>query len=141
MRRALQVSFVLLVGSLIAASIAPLFDSDYWLVRTADFPRLQILILLGIGVILVPLLVRRHQVLLASLIFLSSVAALSHAMVLWPSRQGHGTLPGQCDEALRLGVQVFPGAVGGVGNLGSEGFRELWHCRYFAGSGLKQGAT
>lgn len=90
MRRALQVSFVLLVGSLIAASIAPLFDSDYWLVRTADFPRLQILILLGIGVILVPLLVRRHQVLLASLIFLSSVAALSHAMVLRPCHPATG---------------------------------------------------
>ena len=106
MRTVLEVSLVLLVGLLVAASIAPAIESDYWVVRMADFPRLQILILLGIGVLLTALVLRRRRAALVSVILLSGAAALFHAVVLWPYRPAHGTLLGECQKENRVSVVV-----------------------------------
>ena len=54
---------------------------------------------------------------------------------------GLGPFAGPEAEALDLGVPVFLGAIGGVGELRSEGLGELGHCRFFAGFELKQSAT
>ena len=106
MRSVLQSIVILLVGALALVSVLPTLNTDYWVVRMADFPRLQILVLLGIVTAVALLVLWDRRLLVLVLVGVSGAAAATHAIVLWPYRPGHGELLGECADENRVSVMV-----------------------------------
>ncbi len=93
-------------AAIVIASILPYVPSDRWWVRMADFPRLQLLVA-AVTVLAVLLLFgsrasRWRWPLAAAL----GLAALGHAITLFPYRPGGGDLIENCPAGQRVSVLV-----------------------------------
>ena len=102
----LHAALAVLAVALVAVSALPYWDSDLWFVRMADFPRLQLLVLLlAVGAALA-VFVRRRPLLTAALLAAVAAAALGHAAALWPYRPGGENVAATCPPERRLAVMV-----------------------------------
>ncbi|ROO25974.1 endonuclease/exonuclease/phosphatase family protein [Salinisphaera orenii] len=107
MRLLLFILVVLAGLTLCGASLLPLIDSDRWWVRFADFPRLQLAILLGALVLVSTAFLRRYPKAAASLIVAMLIVIVHHAVVLWPYRPTGSRMAQQnCPTEGRLSVMV-----------------------------------
>ena len=102
----LHAALAVLAAALVAVSALPYWDSDLWFVRMADFPRLQVLVLLLVVGAALLLFARRLPMATAVLLTAVAAAALGHAVALWPYRPGGGDVVAACPPERRLAVMV-----------------------------------
>ncbi len=106
MKNAIHIVVAILAVLLIAVSFIPLVETYWWIVRLADFPRLQFLVaLLVIGAALL-FFVKRAPLATGALFIGVLAAILANATTLWPFRPSGADFVSQCAEDRQLSVMV-----------------------------------
>lgn len=105
-RRVLGILLVALALIVLAASLLPMPGSEMWLVRIADFPRLQMLAASVVVAVFLVLLARGGVLLRLVLPAALLAVAGFHAATLWPYRPGGASFVEDCPPEQRLRVMV-----------------------------------
>ena len=102
----LHVAAAILAVLLILVSFFPLVETYWWVMRLADFPRLQVLVaLLVVGALLL-FFVRRAPIPTAALLLGVLAAAVANATALWPYRPSGADFVNQCPADQQLSVLI-----------------------------------
>lgn len=106
MRVVAQIVLTALAVILILVSFFPLIETNWWVVRLADFPRLQFFMaLVAVGTLL--LLFRKRAPWATAVLIAGVLAAIvANAIALWPYRPNGADFVSQCPADRQLSVLV-----------------------------------